>query len=83
MAISLQGIRIKDVSVSHDKDTGGHKITGSYELVSSTGRVLATQAFNGYNDIKITPSGETAHALTKLVEGLTRDLTLTLGLETP
>jgi len=44
---------VKVISISIDSVDGGvPKITGSYNLVTSKGTVLATQQFNGYNGPK-------------------------------
>lgn len=79
MAITIEGIKIKSMSLDRDEH-GKFKITGSYELVSSTGVTIAKQGFNGYNEIKLENSSDTLSALDTLVKGMQTDLNKTLGL---
>ncbi len=78
--ISIQGIKLRRLSLENDKETGAYKVTGSYELVSNTGIVLAKQSFNGYDEIKVEGGAETKQAINNLVERFTLELNATLGL---
>ena len=79
MAITIQGIRLDGVTLN--KEDGKEKITGSYELMSSTDTVLAKQAFNGYSSMVVNWSPETLKLLRDFKQAVQRDITLTLGLE--
>lgn len=80
MAITLQGIRLKSVDMGFD-DSGTMKLGGSYELISSTGVVLAKNNFNGYSDIKVGLSPALAAELDHLLSGIKTELNKVLGLE--
>lgn len=81
MAISIQGINLKDISISRDKETGVLKAKGSYELVSSTGVILATQSFGGsYDSLAVDYSAESKKLINEFVQSLKKDLETTLGL---
>jgi len=79
VATTIVGIRINSVSISEDSDNKGTlKTTGSYSLISDKGKVLATQGFNGYGDIKVAVSPE---AIRQLFESVEKTVALTIGLE--
>lgn len=81
MAVTISGVRIVSLAISKDKDEGTTKLTGSYELMSSVGKVLAKQSFNSYGEIVLQQSGETAKLLGDLQASIQKDLNNTLGLE--
>lgn len=80
MAITIQGIRVKSVSIGYD-DSGVMKFSGGYELISSSGAVLAKQDFNGYNDIKVVANAELAGKINNALDGIKAELLKTIGLE--
>ena len=73
MAITIRCTRLKVLTVNRN-DKGSHDIQGTYELISTTDKVLASQGFNGYNDLKIELSYETRIALEKFLANLSRDI---------
>lgn len=79
MALAVQGIRIPSVNIARDND-GANQVLGSYELISTTDRVLCKQSFNGYNDMKITWSNETMAALNALLLSIKKNVQTTLGI---
>ncbi len=79
MALAVQGIRVPSVNINRIDD-GSSQISGSYELISATDRVLCKQPFNGYNDMKITWSNETITALNALLTSVKKDVQNTLGI---
>lgn len=79
MAIGLRGIRLKNCTIAPD-DKGENKVSGSYDLMSTTDKVLASQAFNCYGSMSITPSSDTMKALNAFFASLQNDITITLGL---
>ena len=81
MEVLIKGIRIGHLSITRDKENGMLKFEGAYQLISSSDIVLATQTFNGYNDLKIMPSSATQKALNDFVNNLTSDVNSLLGLE--
>lgn len=81
MAVTIQGVQLVSLSLSRNKEEGTIKLGGSYELMSSSGKVLAKQSFNGYGEIVLTQSGETAKLISDLQASIQKDLNTTLGLE--
>ena len=79
MAVTIQGAKITTLSIGQD-DTGNPTVQGNYELMSSVGKVLAKQGFNGYNDLKLSASPLTAKLLIELRESIQSDLNNNLGL---
>lgn len=80
MAITVQGVKLKQISVGFD-DQGIMKLEGSYELMSNTGMVLAKNNFNGYSEIKVGLNPVLAANLNTVVDGVKEALNKTLGLE--
>ncbi len=80
MALAVQGIRIPLVNINRIENSGDNQISGSYELISTTDRVLCKQTFNNYNDMKITWSNETTKALNILLTNIKKDIQTTLGI---
>lgn len=78
--ISIQGIRIKSLSLDRDNEKGGMKVTGSYELVTTAGIVIAKQGFGGYGDITLAESAETAELKHKLIASFQSDINKMMGL---
>lgn len=74
--ISIQGIRVKSLSIKN-----GEKVSGTYELVSTADKVLATQAFNQYGELDVSLSPATQKALDQLLAAIKSDLNIILGLE--
>ena len=80
MSITIARIRVSSINITKDSD-GKEKVTGYYELISNTDKVLAKQSFNGYSDIEVALSRETVSALVELQEGLKTDIQVVLGLK--
>ena len=76
MATTISGVRIDKIGVEDDDKE--LKCSGQYSLISDKGFVLATQGFNGYNDIKIEVPAEATRNLLKEVEKAVKQ---TLGME--
>lgn len=76
--ISVKGIRIESVSLNKEADAW--KIKGDYSLMSSTDKVLAKQAVNGYNEVAVNPSPKTIAALDALLASFKDDISTVLGL---
>lgn len=81
MAVTIQGVQLINLALTKSKEEGTIKLTGSYELMSSTGKVLAKQGFNSYNEVTLTQSGETMKLVYELQASIQKDLNTTLGLE--
>jgi hypothetical protein len=79
--ITIQGVRINDVRLTKDPKNGEVTMTGSYSLISSTGKVLANQDFNGYNGIKIVMNADSLKTLETLVSMIQLNIESQLGLE--
>ena len=75
--IILQGIRLKTITIEPETD----KVTGTYELISSTDKVLATQDFNGYSSPKVPLSHPSTELLHLFLVKLKSDVQMALGLE--
>ena len=79
--LSIDRVRLDSVTVKPDatgKQTAP-EVEGSYSLISNKDTILATNTFNGYNSMKISPSPETAELLHKLLASLAKDLERVLG----
>lgn len=82
MAITIKGIRIETVSLEHNKEDGGYKISSSqYSLISSLDKVLAKQPIGGYGGISLEPSPATLKALSDFISSYQSDVKMVLGLE--
>ncbi len=79
MALAVQGIRVPSVNITR-LEGGDNLVSGSYELISTTDRVLCKQGFNGYDNMKITWSKETVIALNALLTSIKKDIQTTLGI---
>ena len=79
MSISIQGIRIDNVSITREED--GDEITSVYSLISSGGRVLAKQNVNGYQGLEIPIGVETTKLLGMFISSWKKDIQTILGLE--
>ena len=78
--LTIKGISIHNLTITRDTD-GKEKIEGTYHLIANNDRVLAKQAFNGYNDIKLEQSAETSAALVNVMAAVKNDLELQLGIK--
>ena len=78
--ITIKGIKIKDVSITKDND-GITKVSGNYELLSNTDKVLAKQEFGGYNSVKLEQSPDTAKLVMEAMLAIKNDLEIQLGLK--
>ena len=78
--IALRGVRVATVELTRTEELGAPKMTGAYELISDGGKVLAKQNFNGYNDIKIEPSADTADLLQRAMAAISKDVERVLGI---
>ena len=79
MAITIQGVKIKNVTIEFGGDVT--KLEGDYELLSNTGVVLAKQGFNGYNDLKVGLSPAADAKLREAIAELTSNINRALGVE--
>lgn len=75
--MQLSGIKLKRISI--EKKEGGINVSGSYDLISSKGTVLASQEFNIYQSMKIELSSNTQKAMIDFQESLKNDIETTLG----
>ena len=80
MGVTIAGIRIAHVTVQRD-DKGVEQFSGSYELISSSDKVLAKQSFNGYDSLKVEMTGEVKQMLNTFLAGIKKDIMVQLGLE--
>lgn len=78
MSITIRGVRLDSLSVSHDGDK--EKVTGQYSLMSNQDKALAKQGFNGYSEVKVDFSHNTMKALNALQKGVKEDIEIVLGL---
>ena len=79
--VMIKGIRVESINISRDDKTGMLKISGYYELISNADVVLAKQAFNGYESIKLEPAGDSARLLQEFAMSIKNDLENILGLK--
>ena len=81
MAVTISSVRIKSFTFTADDETGVPKMSGTYQLVSNSGRILAEQTFNGYNGVKVETNGDTLKAAIALTEAVSANINKTLGFE--
>lgn len=82
MAISIQGIKVKSLSLKKRED-GQQAISGTYGLMSNADIELAAQGFDSettYSDRKYAPSAETMTLANQLAASVAKDFNTTLGL---
>jgi uncharacterized alpha/beta hydrolase family protein len=77
MATTIAGITINSLTIMVSKN-GEITATGKYSLVSNKGKVLATQGFNGYEEIKVGLSPEWVRKVLVEVE---KEVSVVIGLE--
>jgi len=75
MGIAIQGIKIETLTLN------GSNPTGSYALIGSTGKTLATQPFNTYGGIEISISPATSKAIDAMLASIKADICALIGLE--
>lgn len=78
MPVTLMGIKLKSLSISVTDAVPS--VSGEYQLVSSAGKVLATQSFNGYQDMKIEMTKETKQLLDGFMAAYANEINGTIGL---
>ena len=81
MGVSIQGIRVDSVTISNKPDDGEDKVQGNYSLISNSGKVLAKQSFNTYNEIKVNLPTDTVKAMNDFMKKLKRDIETVLGMD--
>lgn len=85
MPITVQGIRVKCMSVTRDEEEGTHVIKATYDLMSSTGSVLArSQSLSSkesYSETVFMPSAATVKLFGDAAAAYKKDVEAFLGLE--
>lgn len=82
-AITIRGIRITSFTVTRN-DEGGEDIQASYQLISSTDKVLAKESLTskpGYGSTQFVPSPETYKAIREAVAAYRKDVETQIGLD--
>lgn len=77
--ITIKGIKMKSINIDKDND-GQLKLTGNYDLLSNTDKVLAKQEFGTYNSVKLEQSPDTAKLIHEVMKAVKEDLEKQLGL---
>lgn len=80
MGVTIGGAKFTSIGLTRNSETGNIDMTGTYVLESNTGIVLAKQAVNGYQDVKLAPSPATQKLMIDLKASLENDLSSVLGL---
>lgn len=83
MALTIQGIRIKNLYIGRDGD-GEEKVTSNYELVATNDKVLAEKSLStgkGYGENTFMPSPQTLKLLREAVAAYKKDVEMSLGLD--
>ncbi len=78
--IAIQGIKISAINISFDRAEARYKFTGSYELISTTGVVLAKQAFNSYETVQVDMTNQVGENVNRLIATVQDSINATLGL---
>lgn len=81
MAIGIQGVRLAELTINLNDKSTSYKPTGSYEILTTAGRVLAKQTIGGYGGIEVPASVETTRALNAFVTLYNKDIASMLGLD--
>lgn len=79
MSITINGIRLTAITIP-DQSKEDRKIQGSYVLISSDDKILATQPFNTYSAMDVSPSPATIQAQNAFLASLKADISALLGL---
>lgn len=79
MAITIRGIRIVEIELKPKEE--GQKMTCTYELISSTDKVLAKQTIGGYGGLELSPSPATLKAMESFLTAYKGDIQELLGIE--
>ena len=80
--IAIQGIRIKTLTIQPKPDGLDDKISATYELISTAGKVMATQSLGGYSsEMKLSISPATEKALDTFLASYTNDVNQLIGLD--
>jgi len=74
MPITVRNAKITSLSIS------GDKVTGTYELMSEKGKVIAKQTFNDYNGMNVELSRDSKECIEDLLTSLTFDIEMTAGI---
>lgn len=77
--LTIRGIRLDAINIPKPDDDGRRKVSGQYALISTAEKVLATQPFNTYGGIDITPSPATIQALDRFLALFSADVSMMLG----
>jgi len=84
MPITIRGIRITSLTISRTEE-GKDKIEASYQLISSTDKVLAKERISSESsygcESAFTASPQTLKSLTDAVTLYRKDVEMSLGLE--
>ena len=78
--ISIKGVRVEKVEIERD-EKGGVKVQGSYSIISSGDKVIATQTFNGYSSIKVELDGDGAKAVVDARDAIQRAIEKSLWID--
>ena len=79
MAIGIAGVRLRDISIGV-RDNGETIVSGTYELVSTADKVLATQTFNQYGSMTVAWSPDTIRAADALRAACKKDIETMIGI---
>lgn len=79
--IAIRGIRIKELTIKPQDQSGDERISCSYQLISTADKVLAEQTVGGYNGMKVPFSGPTVKLFDDFLRSYRNDINMTLGLD--
>lgn len=81
MAVFIESIGIKSVTVEPETENGVtvNKARGTYTLVGSNGKVLASESFGKYGDLKL-DKASVLKASTALLDVIRKEIEAELGL---
>ncbi len=83
MPITIKGVRITSITVSRD-ESGAEKVQSSYQLISSTDKVLATETLSSKSEYgsqpTFVPPNATMKALQAAVDQYKKDVEEHLGM---
>ena len=67
--IVIKDIKFKHIMLEMQAD-GNWKITGKYDLMGDKGKVVASQGFNGYDDLKVSLNRDAKDSLEDFTDEL-------------
>ncbi len=80
MSLLINDIKIKSITAKRN-EKGELEVSGSYDIMSEKGIVVASQIFNGYSDNTVAITGDIKLSTEKTIETIRNEIKKLIGLE--